>query len=48
MKKIFDSPEIEIIFLGVQDDIITTSDGTEEEIKQPGGNGAGANELEEW
>lgn len=30
MKKIFNSPEIEIIFLGVQDDIITTSDGSEE------------------
>ena len=48
MKKIFDSPEIEIIFLGAQDDIITTSDGTEEEIKTPSGTGAGANELEEW
>ena len=34
MKKIFNSPEIEIIFLGVQDDIITTSDGTENEGKQ--------------
>ena len=48
MKKFFDSPEIEIVFLGAQDDIITTSDGTEEEIKQPGGKGAGDSELEEW
>ena len=31
MKKIFNSPEIEIIFLGVQDDIITTSDGSEKQ-----------------
>lgn len=45
MKKIFNSPEIEIIFLGVQDDIITTSDGSEDTGNVPN---ASENQLEEW
>lgn len=45
MKKIFNTPEIEIMFLGVQDDIITWS--------YAGGEGSdpttgGAEESEDW